>query len=149
MILFYDIPPRQIAGVLVEPVVGEAGVWIPPADFFPGLRALCDKHGWVLCADEVQSGFGRCGHMWAIDEWGVTPDLLVVGKGLSGGVMPIAAVTGRSGVVDPADAFVAGAPPRRPGPRPPAGRAPAGSKPAPALTPTRAPCRPPPRRATA
>jgi 4-aminobutyrate aminotransferase-like enzyme len=108
MILFYDIPPRQIAGVLVEPVVGEAGVWIPPADFFPGLRALCDKHGWVLCADEVQSGFGRCGHMWAIEEWGVTPDLLVIGKGLSGGVMPIAAVTGKASVVDPADAFVAG-----------------------------------------
>ena len=108
MILFYDVPPKQIAGVLVEPVVGEAGVWIPPDDFLPGLRELCDRHGWVLCIDEVQSGFGRCGPMWAFENWSVVPDLTVVGKGLSGGSMPIAAVTGRSAIVDPAEAFVAG-----------------------------------------
>src|SRR5207245_6830984 len=59
ILLTYEVPASRIAGVLVEPVVGEAGVWIPPDDFLPGLRALCDRHGWYLCIDEVQSGFGR------------------------------------------------------------------------------------------
>ncbi|HXU12453.1 MAG TPA: aspartate aminotransferase family protein [Candidatus Binatia bacterium] len=108
MILTYEVPPERIAGVLVEPVVGEAGVWVPPDDFLPGLRALCDKHDWYLCIDEVQSGFGRCGKMWAFEHWNVDPDLIVVGKGLSGGSMPIAAVTGRHEIFDAAQAFVAG-----------------------------------------
>ncbi len=107
-ILRYEAPASKIAGVLVEPVVGEAGVWIPPDDFLPGLRALCDKHGWYLCIDEVQSGFGRCGKMWAFEHWKVEPDLLVIGKGLSGGSMPIAAVTARADILDRAEAFVAG-----------------------------------------
>ncbi|PYT37201.1 MAG: hypothetical protein DMF52_03295, partial [Acidobacteria bacterium] len=64
IILTYEVPPSRIAGVLVEPVVGEAGVWVPPDDFLPGLRDLCDRHDWCLCIDEVQSGFGRCGKMW-------------------------------------------------------------------------------------
>jgi 4-aminobutyrate aminotransferase-like enzyme len=106
MLLFYDVPPRMIAGVLVEPVVGEAGVWVPPDDFLPGLRALCDKHDWALCIDEVQSGFGRCGRMWACEQWNVVPDLMVIGKGLSGGVMPIAAVSGKASLMDRAEAFV-------------------------------------------
>ena len=108
MILFYDVPPHKIAGVLVEPVVGEAGVWIPPDDFLPGLRDLCDRHGWALCIDEVQSGFGRCGTMWALEHWKVDPDLMVIGKGLSGGSMPIAAVSGRADLMDRAEAFVSG-----------------------------------------
>jgi 4-aminobutyrate aminotransferase-like enzyme len=107
-ILRYAVPPEKIAGVLVEPVVGEAGVWVPPDDFLPGLRTLCDRHGWVLCIDEVQSGFGRCGRWWALEHWNVEPDLMVIGKGLSGGSMPIAAVAGSAGVMDRADAFVAG-----------------------------------------
>ena len=107
-ILRYAVPPEKIAGVLVEPVVGEAGVWIPPDDFLPGLRALCDRHGWILCIDEVQSGFGRCGKWWALEHWNVQPDLMVIGKGLSGGSMPIAAVAGSAEVMDRADAFVAG-----------------------------------------
>jgi 4-aminobutyrate aminotransferase/(S)-3-amino-2-methylpropionate transaminase len=89
-------------------VVGEAGVWIPPDDFLPGLRALCDRHGWVYCIDEVQSGFGRCGKMWAMEHWNVDPDLTIIGKGLSGGSMPIAAVAGRADVMDRAEAFVSG-----------------------------------------
>lgn len=108
LILTYEVPPERIAGVLVEPVVGEAGVWVPPDDFLPGLRDLCDRHGWYLCIDEVQSGFGRCGKMWAFEHWNVEPDLIVIGKGLSGGSMPIAAVAGRHDIFDAAEAFVAG-----------------------------------------
>jgi 4-aminobutyrate aminotransferase-like enzyme len=107
-ILFYGVPPKRIAGVLVEPVVGEAGVWVPPDDFLPGLREMCDRHGWYLCIDEVQSGFGRCGRMWALEHWGVEPDLLVIGKGLSGGSMPIAAVAGRADIMERSEAFVSG-----------------------------------------
>jgi len=108
LILTYEVPPERIAGVLVEPVVGEAGVWIPPDDFLPGLREMCDRHGWYLCIDEVQSGFGRCGRMWAFEHWNVEPDLIVIGKGLSGGSMPIAALAGRHEIFDSAEAFVAG-----------------------------------------
>jgi len=108
IILTYEVPAGQIAGVLVEPVVGEAGVWVPPDDFLPGLREMCDRHGWYLCIDEVQSGFGRCGRMWAFEHWGVEPDLLIMGKGLSGGSMPIAAVAGRAEILDGAEAFLAG-----------------------------------------
>lgn len=107
-VLRYEVDPSRIAGVLVEPVVGEAGVWIPPDDFLPGLREMCDRHGWYLCIDEVQSGFGRCGKMWAYEHWDVEPDLLVIGKGLSGGSMPIAAVTAGVDIMDKAEAFVAG-----------------------------------------
>ncbi len=108
VLLTYEVPPGKIAGVLVEPVVGEAGVWIPPDDFLPGLREMCDRHDWVLCIDEVQSGFGRCGTMWALEHWNVEPDLLVIGKGLSGGSMPIAAVAGNGELMDRAHAFLAG-----------------------------------------
>jgi len=108
LILTYEVPPERIAGVLVEPVVGEAGVWVPPDDFLPGLRDLCDRHDWLYCIDEVQSGFGRCGKMWAFEHWNVEPDLIVIGKGLSGGSMPIAAVAGPHEVFDKAEAFVAG-----------------------------------------
>ncbi len=108
LILTYEVPAEKIAGVLVEPVVGEAGVWVPPDDFLPGLRELCDRHDWYFCIDEVQSGFGRCGKMWAFEHWNVEPDLIVIGKGLSGGSMPIAAVAGRHDIFDKAEAFVAG-----------------------------------------
>ena len=107
-ILEYEVPADQIAGVLFEPVAGEGGVWVPPDDFLPGLREMCDRYGWYLCLDEVQSGFGRCGKMWAFEHWDAEPDVLVIGKGLSGGVMPIAAVATRAEIAEPADAFVAG-----------------------------------------
>jgi 4-aminobutyrate aminotransferase-like enzyme len=91
----------------VEPVIGEGGILVPPDDFLPGLRALCDRHGWLLCIDEVLAGLGRCGRMWAHQHWDVEPDLLVIGKGLSGGVMPIAAVAARGDLTERADAYVA------------------------------------------
>jgi 4-aminobutyrate aminotransferase-like enzyme len=107
VILAHEVPANRVAGVIVEPVIGEGGILVPPDDFLPGLRALCDRHGWYLCIDEVLSGFGRCGKMWAYEHWPVEPDLLVIGKGLSGGSMPIAAVVARGDITERADAYVA------------------------------------------
>src|SRR5262245_59026808 len=107
VLLAHEVPAGQVAGVIVEPVIGEGGILVPPDDFLPGLRALCDRHGWLLCIDEVLAGFGRCGRMWAHQHWEVRPDLMVIGKALSGGVMPIAAVAARGDLTERADAYVA------------------------------------------
>jgi 4-aminobutyrate aminotransferase-like enzyme len=106
-LLTHEVPANQVAGVIVEPVIGEGGIVVPPDDFLPGLRNLCDKYGWYLCIDEVLSGFGRCGKMWAYENWDVEPDLIVVGKGISGGSMPLAAVVARGDITEQADAYVA------------------------------------------
>jgi len=107
VLLTHEVPASRVAGVIVEPVIGEGGILVPPDDFLPGLRELCDRHGWYLCIDEVLSGFGRCGKMWAYEHWPVEPDLLVIGKGLSGGSMPIAGVIARGDITEKADAYVA------------------------------------------
>lgn len=84
-----------VAAIVVEPVQGNGGVVVPPDGFLAGLRALCDRHGVVLIFDEVQSGFGRTGRVWAAEHWGVVPDLMTVGKGIGGG-MAVSAVVGRA-----------------------------------------------------
>lgn len=84
-----------VAAIVVEPVQGNGGIVIPPAGFLAGLRELCDRHGAILIFDEIQSGFGRTGRVWASEHWGVVPDLMTVGKGIGGG-MAISAVVGRS-----------------------------------------------------
>ncbi|HET7704247.1 MAG TPA: aspartate aminotransferase family protein [Candidatus Limnocylindrales bacterium] len=83
-----------VAAIVLEPVQGNGGVIIPPAGFLRGLRALCDRHGIVLVFDEIQSGFGRTGRLWAAEHWDVVPDLMTVGKGVGGG-MAVSAVVGR------------------------------------------------------
>ena len=83
-----------VAAIVVEPVQGNGGVVIPPAGFLAGLRDLADRHGCVLVFDEIQSGFGRTGRIWAAQHWGVVPDLMTVGKGIGGG-MAVSAVVGR------------------------------------------------------
>jgi 4-aminobutyrate aminotransferase len=83
--------PDEVAAIVVEPIQGEGGYVVPPGDFLPGLRARCDEHGILLVADEVQSGVGRTGCMWAVEHDGVVPDIVVSGKGLASG-MPLAAV---------------------------------------------------------
>jgi 4-aminobutyrate aminotransferase-like enzyme len=93
-ILRHVVAPDRIAGAILEPVACEAGVWIPPKSFVRGLRRLCDEHGWAFIDDEVEAGVGRTGRMWAIEHFGVAPDLVAIGKGISGGLMPIAAVLG-------------------------------------------------------
>jgi len=93
-ILEHLAAPDRIAGVIFEPVACEAGLWIPPANFVRGLSKLAREHGWFFIDDEVETGLGRTGKMWAIEHFGVEPDLMAIGKGLSGGLMPIAAVLG-------------------------------------------------------
>jgi acetylornithine/succinyldiaminopimelate/putrescine aminotransferase len=86
---------HDTAAVIVETIPATAGMLIPPADYYPRLRQLCDAHGAQLIIDEVQAGLGRTGRMWAIQEWGVTPDILVTGKGLGAGVYPMSATCHR------------------------------------------------------
>jgi putrescine aminotransferase len=86
------------AAVVVEPVQGEGGVNVPPPDYLRGVRELCDRSGAVFIADEVQTGLGRCGALFACDLAGVVPDVMTLAKGLSGGVMPIGAYVARPGV---------------------------------------------------
>lgn len=95
----------RIAAVVLEPIQGNGGVVIPPADFLPRLRRFCDRTGALLIVDEIQSGCGRTGTMWAIERSGVVPDLMTVGKGLGGGVA-VAAVMGRAETMAwPPDSF--------------------------------------------
>lgn len=93
-ILRHVAHPERIAGVILEPVALEAGVWIAPKNFVRGVRALASEHGWFLIVDEVEAGLGRTGKMWSIDHYGVSPDLMPIGKALGGGLMPISAVLG-------------------------------------------------------
>ena len=94
-----DIDPRQVAAVIVEPVQGEGGFYPMPADFMRAIRALCDEHGFVMIADEVQTGFARTGKLFAMEHTGVTPDLIAMAKSLAGG-LPLSAVTGRAEIMD-------------------------------------------------
>lgn len=80
-----------VAAVIIETIPATAGILIPPDDYYPAVRELCDRFGTLFVADEVQAGLGRTGRLWAIDEWGVQPDMIVLGKGLSGAVYPISA----------------------------------------------------------
>jgi 4-aminobutyrate aminotransferase / (S)-3-amino-2-methylpropionate transaminase / 5-aminovalerate transaminase len=93
------VPAEQVAAVIVEPVLGEGGFVVPPAEYLPRLRALTEKHGILLIADEVQTGFGRTGKMFACEHSGVVPDILITAKSLAGG-LPLAAITGRAEVMD-------------------------------------------------
>ncbi len=93
------VPPSEVAAVLVEPIQGEGGYLVPPPSFLPGLRALCDRHGILLIADEVQSGIGRTGKMFACEHWGVTPDILTLAKGLGSG-LPIGMVVAKKSVME-------------------------------------------------
>ncbi len=94
--------PATVAAILVEPVSGASGAGLtPPDDYLPGLRALCDEYGILLVADEVMTAFGRTGRRFGVDHWDVVPDLLVGGKGLGGGYVPIGAVFATDRVVEP------------------------------------------------
>lgn len=82
---------NEIAAVVMEPVQGEAGAIVPPDDFWPRLRAICDEYEVLLIADEVQTGLGRTGALWGVNHWNVQPDIICSAKALGGGVMPIGA----------------------------------------------------------
>lgn len=95
----YQADPSTIAGIIIEPVQGEGGFNIAPADFLKELRALCDAHGIVLIADEIQTGFARTGKMFALEHAGITADVVTLAKGLAGG-LPLSAITGRADIMD-------------------------------------------------
>jgi 4-aminobutyrate aminotransferase/(S)-3-amino-2-methylpropionate transaminase len=94
-----DIAADRVAAIVIEPVLGEGGFVPAPAEFLRGLRRIADRHGIVLVADEIQSGFGRTGTMFAIEHAGVVPDLVLVAKSLAGG-LPLAGVIGRAEIMD-------------------------------------------------
>ena len=98
-LLRLQVEPSQIAGVLIEPVAGEAGILAPSAEFWAGLSALCRQYGWLLILDEVQTCLGRCGTVFAADLWGLEPDILLLGKGLTGGGQAIAAIMATDAVL--------------------------------------------------
>ena len=94
-----DMEPERVAAIVVEPVLGEGGYIPAPFDFIRELRELCDRHGIVLVADEIQTGFGRTGRWFAVEHAGIEPDLITMAKSLGGG-FPISALTGKAKIMD-------------------------------------------------
>lgn len=94
-----DIEPNRVAAIIIEPVQGEGGFYVAPVALMRGLREICDRHGILLIADEIQTGFARTGKMFAMEHYGVVPDLVTMAKGLAGG-FPLSAVTGRAEIMD-------------------------------------------------
>jgi len=99
MLFERNIPPTEVAAMLVEPIQGEGGYIVQPDGFLAGLRALCDEHGILLICDEVQSGVGRTGRMFAVEHWGVRPDIVTSAKGLGSG-LPIGAVIAKKSIIE-------------------------------------------------
>ena len=95
----YSIDPSNVAAIIIEPVQGEGGFNIAPVEFLKSLRALCDEHGIMLIADEIQTGFARTGKMFAFEHAGIKADVVTLAKGLAGG-LPLAAIVGRADVMD-------------------------------------------------
>jgi 4-aminobutyrate aminotransferase len=94
-----NVPASEVAAIIVEPIQGEGGYLVPPDSFLPGLRELCDRHGILLIFDEVQSGVGRSGRMFASQHWGVAPDIMTLAKGLGSG-LPIGLVVARRRIME-------------------------------------------------
>ena len=94
-----DVEPTRVAAIIIEPVLGEGGFYVAPPDFLRSLRALCDRHGIVLIADEIQSGIARTGRMFAFEHAGVEPDLMTIAKSIAGG-LPLSAVVGKAEIMD-------------------------------------------------
>ena len=99
MLFKVDVDASRVAAIVIEPVQGEGGFYVAPFAFLQKLRELCTQHGILLIADEIQSGYGRTGRMFAIEHSGVVPDLIVVAKSLAGG-MPLSGVVGRAEIMD-------------------------------------------------
>src|SRR5258706_10024002 len=97
-----DIEPQRVAAIIIEPVQGHGGFYVAPTELMVALRKICDQHGIMLIADEVQSGFARTGKMFGIEHTGVEPDLVAIAKSLAGG-FPLSGVIGRAAVMDSAE----------------------------------------------
>lgn len=99
-LLFHQLVyPSKVAAIVIEPVIGEGGYLIPPPGFLPRLREITREHGILLVADEVQTGFGRTGRMFAVEHWGVEPDILVMAKGIASG-LPLSGLLARRSILD-------------------------------------------------
>ena len=98
-ILMYE-GPSTVAAIILEPVVGTNGILVPPDGYLQGVRDLCDRHGILLISDEVMAGFGRCGEWFAVDRWGVKPDLITFAKGVNSGYVPLGGVIVSESVSD-------------------------------------------------
>ena len=94
-----DIDPEQVAAIILEPVQGEGGFYVQPPEFMRAVREICDRHGILMIADEIQTGFGRTGSLFAMDHYDVVPDLMTVAKSLAGG-LPLSGVVGRAEIMD-------------------------------------------------
>ncbi len=94
-----NVPPTEVAAILVEPILGEGGYIVPPDSFLPGLRALCDRHEILLIFDEVQCGVGRTGKLFAAQHWGVAPDIMTLAKGLGSG-LPIGLIVAKKKIME-------------------------------------------------
>ena len=92
--------PSTIAAIMLETVVGTNGILVPPDGYLAGVREICDEHGIVWIADEVMAGFGRCGEWFAVDHWGVTPDLICFAKGVNSGYVPLGGVVISDAIAD-------------------------------------------------
>ncbi|MCF6266968.1 MAG: 4-aminobutyrate--2-oxoglutarate transaminase [Desulfuromusa sp.] len=97
-----EVDSSHIAAMIIEPVQGEGGFVVPPKEFLPGLKAICEKHGIVFIADEIQSGFARTGKMFAIEHFEVIPDLMTLAKSIASG-LPLSAVVGQAEIIDAPD----------------------------------------------
>ena len=103
-----QVAPENVAAIVVEPVQGEGGFVVAPRDFMSGLRRICDELGIVLVVDEVQTGFGRTGRMFAVEHYGIEPDLMTLAKSIAGG-LPLSAVIGKAPIMDaPGDSAIGG-----------------------------------------
>jgi 4-aminobutyrate aminotransferase / (S)-3-amino-2-methylpropionate transaminase / 5-aminovalerate transaminase len=103
-----QVAPESVAAIVMEPVLGEGGFVVAPKEFVQGVRKICDEHGIVFVVDEVQTGYGRTGRMWAIQHYDVEPDLMVVAKSIAGG-LPLSGVIGKAEIMDaPDDSAIGG-----------------------------------------
>jgi 4-aminobutyrate aminotransferase / (S)-3-amino-2-methylpropionate transaminase / 5-aminovalerate transaminase len=106
--LVTQVAAENVAAIVIEPVQGEGGFQVAPLEFMEGVRAICDRHGIVLVVDEVQTGFGRTGKLFAIEHYGVEPDLIAMAKSIAGG-LPLSAVVGKAEIMDaPGDSAIGG-----------------------------------------
>jgi 4-aminobutyrate aminotransferase len=92
------VPPEEVAAIFVEPIQGEGGYIVPPPEFFPRLKELMEKYGILFVVDEIQTGIGRTGKMFAIEHWGVEPDIIAIAKGIASG-MPLGAMIARKSLM--------------------------------------------------
>jgi 4-aminobutyrate aminotransferase/(S)-3-amino-2-methylpropionate transaminase len=103
-----QVASEQVAAIVIEPVQGEGGFVVAPRDFMTGIRRICDEHGIVMVVDEVQTGFGRTGRMFAIEHYGIEPDLITIAKSIAGG-LPLSGVLGKAPIMDaPDDSAIGG-----------------------------------------